>query len=177
MFPLFWWGTCRWLAQDTGLCVDWSGLDTAMSQPTWYTTDWLRTWKYWKLMRVSRPGSHFLYSPLPRPHVRPQITEEGEPGFFPEKNTWMFHQLSNSQQSRGRPLSVNIWYHICGVSADATGWVLKTVLTSDASHVDSRYHVLPSDWKWHFLWPQYQAQKLSWTSDQTKETSYSLSLH
>ena len=100
---------------------------------------------------------------------------EGEPGFFLTPNTWIFHQLSNSQQSRGRWLSVNIWYYICGVSADATGWVMKTVLTSDASHVDSHYHVLPSDWKWHFLWPQYHAQKLSWTSDQTKETSYSLS--
>ena len=99
MFPLFWWGTCRWLAQDTGLCVDWSGLDTAMSQPTRYTTDWLGTRKYWKLVTVSRPGSHFLYSPLPRPHVRPQITGRVSLGFswHQIRGFSTNHPVSNSQ--------------------------------------------------------------------------------
>ena len=177
MFPLFWWGTCRWLAQDTGLWV------LVRNRYFYVTTHLIYYWLAWnsKIQKISE--SFQVLGLTFSTHLSPGLTwglksqRRVSLGFFLKKNTWIFHQLSNSQQSRGRWLSVNIWYYICGVSADATGWVMKTVLTSDASHVDSHYHVLPSDWKWHFLWPQYHAQKLSWTSDQTKETSYSLSLH
>ena len=41
----------------------------------------------------------------------------------------------------GHPVSIDLGYHICGVSANATGWGIETAQTSDASHVFSSCHV------------------------------------
>ena len=59
-------------------------------------------------------GSYFPYSPLPKPHVSPQITREGESVFFPEAK-YVVSALtpSGSQDPMGEPvnwlLTQNLW--------------------------------------------------------------------
>ena len=82
-------------------------------------------------MQCPTPTTH-----LPKPHVSPQITRQGESGVFSDCNDMVSAPTpSNSQYLVGAPLSIDFWDHICGVSAHATGWGTKTLLTSDASHV------------------------------------------
>ena len=59
-------------------------------------------------------GSYFPYSPLPKPHVSPQITREGESVFFPEvKYVVSALTSSSSQLPMGEPvnwlLTQNLW--------------------------------------------------------------------
>ena len=86
------------------------------------------------------PGSHFLYSPLPKPHVSPHITGEGESGFFPDMKYMISPPTpSNSQHPTCQsPLTSDT---ICEVRANATGWCREMALTSDASHALLSYHV------------------------------------
>ena len=96
--------------QDTSMCVAWSGQDTVMPQLIWYTIDWLGTRKYTEnWWQCPGPGSHFLYSPLPKPHMGPQITWEGESGFFPDTKYVVFLQppIPNTQQAAQYPLSLD----------------------------------------------------------------------
>ena len=77
-----------------------------------------------------------LTTQLPKPHVSPQITRQGESGVFSDcKDMVSAPTPSNSQYLVGAPLSIDFWDHICGVIANATGWGIKSILTSDASHV------------------------------------------
>lgn len=76
-----------------------------------------------------------LTTSLPKPHVSPQITRQGESGGFPDcKDMISALTSSNSRYPVGTPLSIDFWDRICGVSACAAGWGIKTLLTSDASH-------------------------------------------
>ena len=110
-----------------------------MSQPIWYTIDCLGTRKNRELVRASR--SRVLLSLFTSPQAlhEPSNHRGGGSGILLTPNTWFFHQ-SSKPQPRGRALSIDFWYHICGVSANATGWVINTVLTSDASHVVLPYY-------------------------------------
>ena len=77
-----------------------------------------------------------LTTHLPKPHVSPQITRHGESGILSDcKDMVSAPTPSNSLYPVGAPLSVDFWYHIFGVNAHATGWGIKTLLTSDATHV------------------------------------------
>ena len=148
-----------------------------MSQPIWYTTDWLRTRKYIELVRFSR--SRVLFSLFTSPQALHEPSNHRR-GWVWDYSWHQIHGFSTNhpnQQPRDRPLSIDFWYHICGVSDDATGWDTKTALTSDAAMWAGLIMLWPRDWKLNFPWPQLHAQKLNRTSNQTQETSYSLSLH
>ena len=86
--------------------------------------------------------------------------------FYPQH-----HPIPNTQ------LSIDFWYHICGVSAETAGWGIKTVLTSDVSHVVSSYHASDQLTESRTSHDLNSMLKLNWTSNQTQENSYSLSSH
>ena len=124
------------------------------------------------------PGSHFLYSPLPKPYMGPQITAEGESGFFPDINHVVFytnHPIPNSQGADHCQLTSDTISVECvpmpQVELSRLLWLQMPVMWSRVTTL------LPSDWKLNFPWPQLHAQKLSRPSDQTQETTYSLSSH
>ena len=78
---------------------------------------------------------------------------------------WFFQQQSNSPHPTGRPVSIDLWDHICGVSADATGWGIETSQTSDASHVFLAYHVsgqVTKTWNFHSI-SMLKTQSYQWT--------------
>ena len=123
------------------MCVAWSGQDTVVPQPIWYSIDWPGTRKYRKPVTVSRSWVSLSLLTSPQALHGPSNHSRGWVWVFSWQQICGFlHQPSNSQQSRGRPLSIDFWYHICGVCANATSWVIKTALTSDASHMVSCYH-------------------------------------
>ena len=90
------------------------------------------------------------------PSLNRALTSQGRvslgESIFLTKNMWFFHQPSNSQHPTGLPLSIDFWYHICGVRAEGIGWGIKTALTSDASLVFLSYHVsdhVTETWNFH----------------------------
>ena len=62
-------------------------------------------------------------------------------GFFLTPNMRFVQQPSNSQHPTGCPVSIDLGCHICGVSADSTGWGIETAQTSDASQVFLSYQI------------------------------------
>ena len=112
-----------------------------MSQPIWYTIDWLGTRQYREWFRVSR--SRDLLSLLSSPQASPEPSNHrgGWVWGFSWHQICGFSTTTHSQHPTGRPVSIELGYHICGVSADATDWGIQTTQTSDPSHVFSSHHV------------------------------------
>lgn len=86
---------------------------------------------------------------------------------------WFFY--NHPFPTPNRPPSIHwAWYHICGVSADATDWGgIETTQTSDPSHVFSSHHVseqVTETRNFHST----SMLKNSQTSEQTQENPYSL---
>ena len=130
-FPLFRWGSYKRLAPQHKHLG--SGIRTRYCHITThgYTIDSDRSLK----IQIN-DESFWVQCPtftthLPKPHVSPQIIKQGESGVFPDCKDMVSTPItSNSRYPVGTPLSIDFWYHICGVSANATGWDIKTLLTS-----------------------------------------------
>ena len=175
MFPLFRWGKCRWRApayKHAGGLVR-----TRHSHvPTHVIHYWLA-----RNSKIQRTGEIFqvqglIFSIHLSPSLAWALKSQERVGLgFSWHQIHGFSTNHGNQQPRDRPLSIDFWYHICGVSANATGWGTKTALTSDAAMWAHLIMLWSRDWKLNFPWPQLHAQKLNRTSDQTQETSYSLS--
>ena len=105
---------------------------------------------YWlaRNLTIQRTGESFQVQGITfTTHRSPSLTwaikSQGRVslGFFLTANMWFVQQPSNSQHPTGRPVSIDLGYHIWGVSADATGWGIKSAQTSDASQVFLSYQV------------------------------------
>ena len=141
MLPLLRWGNCRWLVpghKHVGGLV--------RIQYSHVTTHLIHYWLA-RSSTIQRTGDSFQVHVLTfTTHVSPSLTwdhkskESMSLGFVLMPNTWFFPQPSNSQHPTGLSLSLDFWYRICGVRANATGWGIKDALTSEASHVFSSYH-------------------------------------
>ena len=96
---------------------------------------------------IQRTGETFQVQGLTlTTHLSPSLTwalksqERVSLHLFLTPHTRFFPQPSNSQYPTGLPLSIDFWYRICGVRANATRWGIKNALTSEASHVFLSYH-------------------------------------
>ena len=149
MFPLIWWGNCRWLAPAHKHV---NGL--VRTRYCHVTTHLIHCWfaRNLKIQSFWVQGPTVLFT-SPQTSPEPPNDRGGGVSFFCwyethgfSTNTIQFQTPSNSQHPVGKPLSIDVSYQICGVSANDIGWVIQTVLTSKASHVIlSHSYFWPSD--------------------------------
>ena len=91
----------------------------------------LGTQKYRWLVRVSGCSVPLSLLTSPQASPEPSNTEDSESGFFHDTKYVVSPPTpSSSQHQVGSPQSIDFWYHVCGVSANATGWGIETALTS-----------------------------------------------
>ena len=174
MLPLLRWGNCRWLVPGPEH-VD--GL--VRIQYSHVTTHLMHYWLA-RNSTTQRTGESFQVQGITfTTHRSPILTwaikSQGRVslGFFLTPNMWFFQLPSNSQHRTGHPVSINLGYHICGVSANATSWGMEKPRLQCQPFVLKLSCFWTSDWKWNFP-PYLHPQKLNQTSKQTQENSESL---